>query len=91
MEARCSVCGGLSADIESWRWVQQLNGGSWWYRCCPTCVSRCRDTLTPQVLKWNGERVEKLVDERIAVLAEARFFTADGCRDAYANQRRRLQ
>ena len=90
LDARCSLCGSLSADGASWRWVKQL-GGSWWYACCQPCVSRCRSGLTPQVLRWDGDLVEQKIDERIAVLAEARFFTADGCRDAYANQRRRLQ
>ena len=90
LDARCSVCGSLSADSESWRWVKQLDGGRWWYACCQNCVSRCRNSLTPQVLRWNGDLVEKKIDERIAILAEARFGTMDGSRDAYANHRRRL-
>ena len=90
-DARCSVCGSLSADSESWRWVKQLDGGRWWYACCQNCVSRCRNALTPQFLRWNGDLVEKKIDERIAILAEARFGAKDGCTGAYANQRRRLR
>ena len=87
--ARCSTCGALGAahDSAAWRYVQQLDG-RWRFPCCQMCVQKCLLGLNTKVLEHDGPRVEKLVDERLAVLAEARF--QNGGRDAQANQRRRL-
>ena len=88
-DARCSTCGALGAahDSAAWRYVQQLDGRLW-FPCCQMCVQNCRLGLNTKVLEHDGPRVERLVDERLAVLAEARF--QNGGRDAQANQRRRL-
>ena len=89
-DARCSTCGALGAasDIESWRYARELDG-FWWYRCCQTCVDNCRSGLHKKILEHGGLRVEKLVDERLVILAEARAAQNNG-RDLGANQRRRL-
>ena len=86
-DARCSTCGalGAAANTESWRYVEQ-QGGTWWYRCCQQCVQNCRVSLNlEEVLK----HMDRLVDERLAFLAEARA-AQDGGRDSQANHRRRL-
>ena len=89
-DARCSTCGalGAAADTESWRYVQQL-GGFWWYRCCHQCAHNTRLGLSRKVLEHGGPMVEKMVDERLVILAEARA-AQNGGRDLEANQRRRL-
>ena len=51
------------------------DGEGWWYPICQSCQSQAYDSLAEIVKKHNGHRVDRLVDERLAVWASMKPWT----------------
>ena len=85
-ETRCTLCQNLNTDTAT-EWVQQTRG-TWWFPVCSACWARAESTIHPRVRQHYEDKLEGLVAERVAILAEMADALSAGAPERV--QKRRL-